>query len=212
MIQIINVGSSSKNIKLLNIKKYECINKIYNVNRFTWANIDLNNSKVEFQITCENNKLKIMRIDSNEGWNFNLLLYLEIKYKLEEEIDISMTTLPERLKSIHFKKVYNSLLNQTDKFNRLIINLEINTFLYKIPKYLLINKNVVFNKCDKKGSCLKLLGCLSEIPNERLVIVMDDDIVMRNNFIKILHESFKLQNNSNVVITNMIGNSNIGNK
>ena len=110
MIQIINVGSSSKNIKLLNIKKYECINKIYNVNRFTWANIDLNNSKVEFQITCENNKLKIMRIDSNEGWNFNLLLYLEIKYKLEEEIDISMTTLPERLKSIHFKKVnYRSI-------------------------------------------------------------------------------------------------------
>ena len=76
----------------------------------------------------------------------------------------------------------------------------------------MLNQNVIFNNCDKKGSCLKLLGCLSEIPNERLVIIMDDDIVMRNNFIKILHESFKLQNNSNVVITNMIGNSNIGNK
>jgi hypothetical protein len=212
MIQIINVGSCLKNIKTLNITKYECINKIYNVNRFTWANIDLNNSKAEFQITCENNKIKIIRIDSYEGWKFNLQVYIDIKYNLEEEIDISMTTLPERLKSIHFKKVYNSLLNQKNKFNKLIINLEINSFIYKIPKYLLLNENVILNKCDKKGSCLKLLGCLSKIPNERLVIIMDDDIVMRNNFIKILYECFKLQNDANVVVTNMTGDSNIGKK
>ena len=212
MIQIINVGSCLKNIKLLNITKFECINKEYNIDKFSWANINLNKSNLEFKVKCENNKIKIKRTDSNEGWNFNLQFYIEIKYHLEEEIDISMTTLPERLKSIHFKKVYNSLLNQKDKFNRLIINLEINSFLYKIPKYLLLNKNVIFNNCDKKGSCLKLVGCLSKIPNERLVIIMDDDIVMRNNFIKILHDAFKIQNDSNLVITNMTGDSIIGKK
>jgi hypothetical protein len=41
---------------------------------------------------------------------------------------------------------------------------------------------------------------------------MDDDIVMRNNFIKILYECFKLQNDANVVVTNMTGDSNIGKK
>ena len=110
------------------------------------------------------------------------------------KIYLSLTTRPERLISHHFNKVYNSLLNQTQLFDKLIINLSIKEFTYKIPDYL-HTENVILNKTDICGPCTKLFGSIDIIPDNSLVIVLDDDIVMRNNFIKSLYDSYLINKN-----------------
>ena len=54
---------------------------------------------------------------------------------IKDNIYLTMTTLPERLISRHFVKVYLSLKKQRLPFYRLIINLSVNQFKYKIPLY-----------------------------------------------------------------------------
>ena len=108
-------------------------------------------------------------------------------------IYLSLTTRPERLSSKHFEKVYNSLIKQTVPFKKLIINLSIKEFTYNIPDYLYNNELVILNKTDICGPCTKLIGSIDIIPENSVVIILDDDIVMRNNFIKSLYESY-LQN------------------
>ena len=117
-------------------------------------------------------------------------------------IYLTLTTLPERLKSEHFKKVYHSLKNQKYPFYRLIINLSVKQFTYEIPKYLETDSTVILHKTDVCGPCAKLIGSLDIIPNNSIVIVMDDDIVMRNNFIEILYKSYL--NNPHKVSSNFI--------
>ena len=111
-----------------------------------------------------------------------------------DTIYLSLTTRPERLISEHFKKVYNSLLNQTIPFTKLVINLSIKEFTYDIPKYL-YTENVILNETDICGPCTKLIGSIDIIPENSLVIVLDDDIVMRNNFIKSLYDSYLINKN-----------------
>jgi hypothetical protein len=109
-------------------------------------------------------------------------------------IYLSLTTRPERLSSDHFFNVYNSLFYQTIPFYKLIINLSVYEFVYDIPSYL-YNENVVLNKTDIVGPCTKLIGAINIIPDNSIVIVLDDDIVMRNNFIKSLYDSYLLNVN-----------------
>jgi hypothetical protein len=111
-----------------------------------------------------------------------------------ENIYLSLTTMPERISSDHFKKVYTSLMNQTIPFYKIIINLQINEFTYNIPDYL-YNEKVILNETEICGPCAKLLGSIDIIPNNSIVIILDDDIVMRNNFIQSLYESYLLNKN-----------------
>ena len=104
-------------------------------------------------------------------------------------IYLSLTTRPERLVSDHFKKVYKSLLNQSHPFYKMIINLSIKQFSYEIPDYL-YNDKVILNETDICGPCTKLIGSIDIIPDNSLVIVLDDDIVMRNNFIDSLYKGY----------------------
>ena len=105
------------------------------------------------------------------------------------KIYLSLTTRPERLISQHFNKVYNSLLNQIQPFDKLIINLSIKEFTYEIPDYL-HTENVILNKTDICGPCTKLFGSIDIIPDNTVVIILDDDIVMKDNFIKSLYDSY----------------------
>ena len=117
-------------------------------------------------------------------------------------IYLTLTTLPERLVSDHFKKVYISLKNQKIPFYKLIINLSVKQFTYNIPEYLKKDPNVILNETDICGPCAKLIGSLDIIPENSVVIVMDDDIVMRNNFIGVLYRSYLT--NPNKVSSNFI--------
>ncbi len=104
---------------------------------------------------------------------------------------LTLTTRPERLISKHFKKVYYSLKNSTHNFDFLIINLSINDFVYDyVPKYLYDDKQVIINRTKVSGPSTKLIGSLDIIPNDSVVIVLDDDIVMRKNFIASLYSSY----------------------
>jgi len=109
----------------------------------------------------------------------------------EQTIYLTLTTRPERLESDHFKKVYHSLNNQEISYTFLIINLSVNDFTYKnIPQYLIDDKKVIINKSNIRGPCTKLIGSLDIIPLHSIVIVLDDDIVMRKNFISSLYYSY----------------------
>ena len=96
--------------------------------------------------------------------------------------------------SEHFKKVYTSLINQSLSFKKLIINLSIKEFTYDIPDYL-YNEKVILNRTDICGPCTKLIGCIDIVPDNSVVIVLDDDIVMKNNFIKSLYDSYLINKN-----------------
>jgi hypothetical protein len=117
-------------------------------------------------------------------------------------IYLTLTTLPERLVSDHFKKVYTSLKTQKMPFYKLIINLSVKQFNYIIPEYLEKDPNVILHETDICGPCAKLIGSLDIIPDNSVVIVMDDDIVMRNNFIETLYTSYL--NSPNKVSSNFI--------
>ena len=111
---------------------------------------------------------------------------------------LTLTTRPERLVSEHFRKVYHSLKNSMHNFDFLIINLSINDFVYdSVPKYLYDDKQVIINRTKVSGPCTKLIGSLDIIPNYSVVIVLDDDIVMRTNFISSLYRSY-LKNPSKI--------------
>lgn len=113
---------------------------------------------------------------------------------------ISLTTKPDRIKSDHFKNVYYSLKNQLHKFDFLVINLSINDFTYDfIPKYLVDDKQVILNKTDICGPCAKLIGSFNIIPNDSIVIIIDDDMIFKDIFISSLFNSHK--KNPNKVIT-----------
>jgi hypothetical protein len=105
-------------------------------------------------------------------------------------IYLSLTTRPERLISDHFKKVYTSLKDQTFPYNKMIINLSVNEFEYEIPDYLHSDHNIILNKTSICGPCTKLLGSIDIIPQDTVVIVLDDDIVMKDIFIQSLYCSY----------------------
>ena len=107
-------------------------------------------------------------------------------------IYLSMTTMPERISSLFFKQVYTSLKTQSIPFTKLIINLSVKEFIYDIPDYLQKDSSIILNETEFCGPCAKLLGSIDIIPENAIVIVLDDDIVMRNNFIESLYNSYLL--------------------
>ena len=109
-------------------------------------------------------------------------------------IYLSLTTRPERLASYHFNKVYTSLINQTLPFHKLIINLSVNQFTYYIPNFL-YNDRVILNETNVCGPSAKLIGSIDIIPDNSIVIILDDDIVMKDNFIQSLYNSYLLNPN-----------------
>lgn len=113
-----------------------------------------------------------------------------------------MTTRPERLSSDHFKDVLKSLENQSRPFTKLVINLSVDEFTYKIPEYLTKHKKIILNKTNICGPCAKLLGSVLVIPPEALTIVLDDDNIMKEKFIESLYKSYLL--NPNKVTSHII--------
>lgn len=137
--------------------------------------------------------------------------YLRKKYKINKNIKnnkinknikknhliyLSMTTRPERIKSEHFLDVYNSLKNQTIKFDKLIINLCIDEFVFDIPEKIKLLPDIIINETKYVGPCSKLLGGLDKIPIEAIVIILDDDMIMHQYFIEQLYTSFLKYPNS----------------
>lgn len=127
--------------------------------------------------------------------------YIRKKFKKEKTkkkhlLYLSMTTRPERIQSSHFLDVYNSLKNQTISFDKLIINLCVDEFVFDIPQKVKELPNVILNETKYIGPCSKLLGGLEQIPMNALVIILDDDMIMSEYFIEKLYQSFLKHPNS----------------
>jgi len=116
-----------------------------------------------------------------------------------------MTTIPDRLYDDFFYKLLDntvSLCKNTLKYNvKLILNMpfifnktnepyKITTRLYKFKKRH--KHKFIINRCEDEGPITKILPTLSipYIKPTDIIIVMDDDISYRRNFIKYLYNSY----------------------
>ena len=103
---------------------------------------------------------------------------------------LTLTTRPERVSSPFFETVYDSLKSQTMPFDKLVINLSVNQFEYSIPEYLYKDEDVILNETNICGPCAKLLGAIDVIPPNTPTIVLDDDFVLKNDFIERLYSVY----------------------
>jgi hypothetical protein len=111
---------------------------------------------------------------------------------MKQKVIISMTTVPCRFKRLNDN--ISSILNQSFKFDKLIINVDDNLtkdeyVLYNNIKKL--DKRIKINKSESKWrSCNKLLPTLKLFP-EDIIITLDDDIFYPIDSIKTLVEQYE---------------------
>ena len=129
-------------------------------------------------------------------------------------IYISISTIPQRLKNIN--KSVESFLKQTQKPDKIFINIP---FKYKrfsetvnddqIPKF---DSNLVeITRCDDSGPGTKLLGSLSKLEKNSLLILADDDQEYENYMIeKFLYFYSKGPQNAYSFYVHPLGNFGIG--
>jgi len=129
-------------------------------------------------------------------------------------IYISMTTIPQRIESLN--KSVESLLKQSHKPDKIFINIpyKYNRFNEtvrddQIPKF--DNNIVEITRCEDCGPGTKLLGSLSKIKKDALIILADDDNIYEDYMIKKFFNYSSLEpNNSYSFYVHPLGNFGIG--
>jgi len=138
-----------------------------------------------------------------------------------DRIYISLTSIPSRLENNKFKEILESLLNQTNIFEKILLNIPYYSIRFKqdynIPNFLKTNKykdKIKIIRCEDYGAGTKLLGCLDYLNNIHkndktniYIIILDDDRIYDSNIINNLYKS--QQNNPNSIITNILGKDNL---
>lgn len=110
-------------------------------------------------------------------------------------IHICLTTIPERLTSEHFQNVISSLLKQTYSFHRIILNIpyvfeKTGERYPQVPSWLENHSKIYVNRCEDAGPSTKLLGSFEEIPMEDIIMIVDDDIIYREECLAKLMEEW----------------------
>ena len=129
-------------------------------------------------------------------------------------IYVSISTIPQRLKNIN--KSIESLLKQTQKPDKIFINIP---YKYKrfnetiednqIPKF--DNTLVEITRCEDCGPGTKLLGSLSKLKKNSLVILADDDHVYEDYMIEKFFYYYSIEpNNAYSFYVHPLGNFGIG--
>jgi len=129
-------------------------------------------------------------------------------------IYISISTIPPRLKNLN--ESIRSLLNQTRKPDKIFINIP---YKYKrfsetiednqIPKF--DSSIVEVTRCEDYGPGTKLLGSLSKLKKNSLVILADDDHIYKDYMIeKFFYFYSKSPNNAYSFYVHPLGNFGIG--
>ena len=199
MYTILFIGKSDFKFKYIHINsKLNIPDQTLKINKLNSANHFTSNDT--FDIVIKNNICYISRTDINDKWNLELKIYIKYIPKHDDNIILSMTTLPERLNSLFFRNVYNSLLQQQIPFSKLIINLE-NSFDYQIPSYLKDHENIIWNKVSYSGPCCKLMGALDIVDNNSILVILDDDIIFKPNWLISLFTIYNFY--TNLVIANL---------
>lgn len=108
----------------------------------------------------------------------------------DEYVVLSMTTIP--IRECIFEQAINSILNQSYKFDKLVINIDDEELFEKYSKYKNYDSRIEINFCDKKWkSCNKLIPTLQKYP-DAVIITVDDDIKYPVDCIKKMVEKHKL--------------------
>jgi len=129
-------------------------------------------------------------------------------------IYVSVSTIPQRLKNLN--NSIESLLKQTLKPDKIFVNIP---FKYRrfseivedhqIPKF--DNNIVEVTRCEDNGPGTKLLGSLSKLQKNSLVILADDDHFYENYMIeKFFYFYSKAPNNAYSFYVHPLGNFGIG--
>ena len=129
-------------------------------------------------------------------------------------IYVSLTTIPQRINQID--KSVNSLLNQSKKPDKIFINIPYKYQRFseivedhQIPKF---NSDIVeITKCEDCGPGTKLLGSLSKIKENSLLILADDDNIYEDYMVeKFFHFYSKAPNNAYSFYVHPLRNFGIG--
>ncbi len=129
-------------------------------------------------------------------------------------IYISISTIPPRLK--YLNESVNSLLKQTKKPDKIFVNIPYTYKRFKetvtdnqIPKF--DSSIVEVTRCEDCGPGTKLLGSLSKIKKNSLLILADDDQTYENYMIeKFFHFYSMAPNNAYSFYVHPLGNFGIG--
>jgi len=129
-------------------------------------------------------------------------------------IYVSLTTIPGRLKNLY--KSVESLLNQSRKPDKIFINIPTKYKRFKevidgkqVPKF--DEKIVEITRCEDCGPGTKLLGSLSKLKNNSLVILADDDNTYEDYMIeKFFYFYSKSPDNAYSFYVHPLGNIGIG--
>jgi len=129
-------------------------------------------------------------------------------------IYISISTIPQRVK--YLNKSVDSFLNQTKKPDKIFINIPYKYKRFKeiiednqIPKF---NSSIVeVTRCEDCGPGTKLLGSLSKLEKDSLLILADDDHAYEDYMIeKFFYFYFKAPNNAYSFYVHPLGNIGVG--
>ena len=128
-------------------------------------------------------------------------------------IYVSLTTIPQRLGSLH--KSIESLLKQSKKPDKIFINIPTqykrfkeNVEEDKIPKF---DEKVEITRCEDCGPGTKLLGSLDKLKKNSLVILADDDNTYDDYMIEKFFYYYSLYpNNAYSFYVHALGNFGIG--
>jgi len=108
---------------------------------------------------------------------------------------VTLTTVPERLRSNHFQLVIQNLLRQAP--DKIVLNVP-HTYLrtgekYVIPDWVANTPGITIHRCEDMGPITKLLGGLKTIPDNALVVVVDDDQIYHDFVLRDLRKAYQKQ-------------------
>jgi len=123
------------------------------------------------------------------------------------KVYICLTTIPERLTSEHFQNVITSLLQQTYPFHQIMLNIP---YVFQktgekypsIPSWVENHSKITVNRCQDDGPSTKLLGSFNQISSDDVIVIVDDDIIYREECVSKLMKEW--QNHSNSVISHAV--------
>eukprot|EP01084_Bolivina_argentea_P188034 323772_1 len=127
-------------------------------------------------------------------------------------IVVTLTTIPVRLKSNHFKKVMFKIINGTVTPDIILLNIPpvyVRTNeTYSIPDWIHddyeVSDIIKINHCEKDmGPITKLFGGFDKIKDNWLIIPADDDIIHSNQWIENLvlnYYEYNISNNDDILV------------
>ena len=129
-------------------------------------------------------------------------------------IYISLTAIPQRIK--HLNKTIESLLNQTQKPDKIFINIPLKYKRFneiidddQIPKF--DDKIIEITRCEDCGPGTKLLGSLFKLKKDSLIILADDDNTYEDYMIENFYYFYSIApNNAYSFYVHPLGNFGIG--